>query len=177
MFPLETVDIFFYIVSTIIIVIAILTVTAKNVLQSAIFLIFSFIGTAVFYLMLHAEFNAIAQVMIYAGGVVIFVVFTILLTSRLGETSLPIKIPRSFIAAVISLSLVFVMWRFLLPDASLIRTLPGANSDFASLESIAIRLLGIDANGFVIAFELISVLLLVTLICSITIARKSKENK
>jgi NADH-quinone oxidoreductase subunit J len=68
MFPLETVDIFFYIVSTIIIVTAILTVTAKNVLQSAIFLIFSFIGTAVFYLMLHAEFNAIAQVMIYAGG-------------------------------------------------------------------------------------------------------------
>jgi NADH-quinone oxidoreductase subunit J len=42
---------------------------------------------------------------------------------------------------------------------------------------MALRLLSVQSDGFVIAFELISLLLLVTLICSITIARKSKDNK
>lgn len=177
MFPIEITDIFFYIVSALIIITAIFTVTAKNVLQSVIFLIFSFIGTAVFYLMLHAEFIAISQVMVYAGGVVIFVIFTILLTSRLGETNLSIKIPRTFISAIISLSLVFIMLRFLLQDSSLITSVPEAQNNYASLESMALRLLSVQSDGFVIAFELISLLLLVTLICSITIARKSKDNK
>lgn len=177
MFPTGTTDIFFYIVSALILITAVFTITVKNVLQSAIFLIFSFIATAVFYLMLHAEFIAIAQVMIYAGGVVIFVIFTILLTSHLGETTLSTKIPRTFISGVLALSFVFVMWRFLLQSPSLEQVLPGAQPNYASLESIAMRLLGIDSSGFVIAFELISILLLVTLICSITIARKSKDEK
>jgi len=177
MFPIEITDIFFYIVSALIIITAIFTVTAKNVLRSAIFLIFSFIGTAIFYLMLQAEFIAITQVMVYAGGVVIFVIFTILLTSHLGETIFSIKIPRTFISAVISLCLVFVMWHFLLHDSSLISSVPKAQGDYSSLQSIAMRLLSIQSNGFVIAFELISLLLLVTLICSITIARKSKDDK
>lgn len=177
MFPLELTDIFFYIVAAMILVTAIFTISVKNVLQSAIFLIFSFVATAILYLMLHAEFIAIAQVMVYAGGVVIFVVFTILLTSHLGESTLAIKIPRTFVAGLLSVTFVFVMWRFLLQDASLSTSLPAASPDYASLESIALRLLSIQPGGFVISFELISVLLLVTLICSITVARKSKDKK
>ena len=116
-FPLGGMDLAFYAVAFIILVTAVCTVAVKNILQSAVFLIFSFVATAILYLLLHAEFTALAQVMVYVGGVVIFVVFTILLTSRLGE------------------------------------------------------------DGFVIPFEVVSILLLMTLICAITIARKGKEDE
>ena len=82
-FPVGGMDIAFYAVAFIILVTAVCTVAVKNILQSAVFLIFSFVATAILYLLLHAEFTALAQVMVYVGGVVIFVVFTILLTSRL----------------------------------------------------------------------------------------------
>lgn len=165
-------DIVFYAVALLMIVASVVTITAKNLLRSAVFLIISFIGTAIFYLMLHAEFLAMAQIMVYAGGVVIFVVFTVLLTSHLGETAFNIKLPRNFIAAAISCGLLFTMVRFLF-KADLDAT-DAAASDYASLPSLALRLLSTDPAGFIIPFELVSFVLLVTLITAITIARKFK---
>lgn len=165
-------DIVFYAVALLMIVASVVTITAKNLLRSAVFLIISFIGTAIFYLMLHAEFLAMAQIMVYAGGVVIFVVFTVLLTSHLGETAFNIKLPRNFIAAAISCGLLFTMVRFLF-KADLDAT-DAAASDYASLPSLALRLLSTDPAGFIIPFELVSFVLLVTLVTAITIARKFK---
>lgn len=165
-------DIVFYAVALLMIVTSIVTITAKNLLRSAVFLIVSFIGTAIFYLMLHAEFLAMAQVMVYAGGVVIFVVFTVLLTSHLGETVFNINLPRNFIAAAISCGLLFTMVRFLF-KAEDIGT-ASATGDYASLPSLALRLLSTDPSGFIIPFELVSFVLLVTLVAAITIARKFK---
>lgn len=165
-------DIVFYAVALLMIVTSVVTITAKNLLRSAVFLIISFIGTAIFYLMLHAEFLAMAQIMVYAGGVVIFVVFTVLLTSHLGETAFNIKLPRNFIAAAISCGLLFTMVRFLF-KADLDAT-DAAASDYASLPSLALRLLSTDPAGFIIPFELVSFVLLVTLVAAITIARKFK---
>lgn len=170
------VDALFYAVAAAILITAILTVTVKNILQSAVFLIFSFVGTAVLYLMLHAEFIAMAQVMVYAGGVVIFMVFTILLTSHLGESTFSVKVPRIFLAFVFSGAFLFVMTRFLLQEP-VIPQGTDLSGDFSSLSSIAIRLLDVSPHGFVIPFEIISILLLITLVCSITIARKQKGEK
>lgn len=167
-------DIMFYAVAAAMIIAALITITAKNLLQSAVFLIVSFIGTAILYLMLHAEFIAMAQIMVYAGGVVIFVIFTILLTSHLGESSLNIKVPRNFIAIALSAGLLFTLVRFLLKAKDIQVATPTASSDYASLPSLALRLLSADPSGFIIPFELISFILLVALICAITIARKFK---
>ena len=71
-FPTGGMDLAFYVVALFILVTAVCTVAVKNILQSAVFLIFSFVGTAILYLLLHAEFTALAQVMVYVGGVVIF---------------------------------------------------------------------------------------------------------
>ena len=165
-FPTGGMDLAFYVVAFIILVTAVCTVAVKNILQSAVFLIFSFVATAILYLLLHAEFTALAQVMVYVGGVVIFVVFTILLTSRLGEDAFAVKIPRIFAAFALSIIFVLVMVKCLLP-------LEG----YASLKAFAFRLLGYGEDGFVIPFEVVSILLLMTLICAITIARKGKEDE
>ncbi|SHI29122.1 NADH dehydrogenase subunit J [Fibrobacter sp. UWP2] len=174
-FPLGGMDIAFYAVSIAMIIMAVMTVAVKNILQSAIFLIFSFVGTAILYLLLHAEFVALAQIMVYIGGVVIFVVFTILLTSHLGEDAFSTKIPRFFAAFTISISFVFVMIKCILPIPDLASGTSNAPEGFAGLEPFAMRLLGYGPDGFIIPFEIVSILLLMTLICAITIARKTKE--
>ncbi|SHK81737.1 NADH-quinone oxidoreductase subunit J [Fibrobacter sp. UWH4] len=176
-FPMGGMDLAFYLVAFIILVTAVCTVAVKNILQSAVFLIFSFVATAILYLLLHAEFTALAQVMVYVGGVVIFVVFTILLTSRLGEDAFSVKIPRIFAAFALSIIFVLVMVKCLLPIEGLSNGVVAAPEGYASLKAFALRLLGYGEDGFVIPFEVVSILLLMTLICAITIARKGKEEE
>ena len=176
-FPLGGMDLAFYAVAFIILVTAVCTVAVKNILQSAVFLIFSFVATAILYLLLHAEFTALAQVMVYVGGVVIFVVFTILLTSRLGEDAFAVKIPRVFAAFALSIIFVLVMVKCLLPIEGLSNGVVAAPEGYASLKAFALRLLGYGEDGFVIPFEVVSILLLMTLICAITIALKGKEDE
>lgn len=176
-FPTGGMDIAFYVVAFFMLVTAVCTVAVKNILQSAVFLIFSFVGTAILYLLLHAEFTALAQVMVYVGGVVIFVVFTILLTSRLGEDAFSVKIPRIFAAFALSIIFVLVMVKCLLPIEALSSSAVAAPEGYASLKAFAFRLLGYGEDGFVIPFEVVSILLLMTLICAITIARKGKEEE
>ena len=121
------------------------------------------------------EFIALAQVMVYVGGVVIFVVFTILLTSHLGEDAFSTKVPRLFTAFALSIAFVFVMIKCILPTSDLANGIVHSPADYSSLENFALRLLGYDQSGFIIPFEVVSVLLLMTLICAITVARRSKE--
>ena len=176
-FPMGGMDLAFYLVAFIILGTAVCTVAVKNILQSAVFLIFSFVATAILYLLLHAEFTALAQVMVYVGGVVIFRVFTILLTSRLGEDAFSVKIPRIFAAFALSIIFVLVMVKCLLPIEGLSNGVVAAPEGYASLKAFALRLLGYGEDGFVIPFEVVSILLLMTLICAITIARKGKEEE
>ena len=118
-FPMGGMDIAFYVVALVRLLTAVCCVAVKNILQSAVFLIFSFVTTAILYMLMHAEFIALAQVMVYVGGVVIFVVFTILLTSHLGEDAFSTKMPRIFTAFVLSIAFVFVMVKCVLPTPDL----------------------------------------------------------
>ena len=169
-FPMGGMDIAFYAVAIVMLVTAVFTVAVKNILQSAVALIFSFVATAILYLLLHAEFIALAQVMVYVGGVVIFVVFTILLTSHLGEDAFSTKIPRIFAAFALSIAFVFVMVKCILPVESLSSGVVRAPEGYSGLEQFSLRLLGYGPDGFIIPFEVVSVLLLMTLICAITVA-------
>ena len=58
---------------------AVLVVTRRNVVQSAIFLITALLATAGIFLQLHAEFLFIVQVILYAGGIMVLFVFVIML--------------------------------------------------------------------------------------------------
>ncbi|PWJ71965.1 MULTISPECIES: NADH-quinone oxidoreductase subunit J [unclassified Fibrobacter] len=176
-FPHSGVDIAFYAVAFVMIVMAICTVAVKSVLKSAVFLIFTFVGTAILYMLLQAEFIALAQIMVYVGGVVIFVVFTILLTSHLGEDNFSVNIPRISAAFILSAAFIAVMVKCLLPMPELVSMQAAAPEGFASLKSFALRLLDYGPNGFIIPFEIVSVLLLMTLIAAVTIAHKEKEEK
>lgn len=171
---IEFSDIVFYLAGAFMVFSALLTVLSKNVLHSAIFLIASFLGTAVLYILLHAEFMAVAQIMVYVGGVVVFILFAILLTSQLGEESFSVKIPRKFIAAIISLSTLFLFAQTIFS----LENMPLKEPENISLATYAMRLLSPAENGLLIPFELISILLLMSLVASIALAKHSnREDK
>jgi len=161
-------DMLFYITAVIMVAGALLTVLVKNILHSAIALIGTFFSSAVLYFLLSAEFVAVAQVMVYIGGVVVFVVFTILLTSRLGEKALEASKLRKVLAAIFSM-VVAVLAAMLLKEVGGLEQI--AAEDFSSLDAIGKRLLSSEESGFLLPFEAISLLLLISLIGAVTIAR------
>src|SRR5882672_3626420 len=73
--------ILFYIFGAITIVSAILVITQKNVVHSAVFLASTLLSVAGIFLTLHAEFLAGVQVIVYVGGILVLFVFVIMLIS------------------------------------------------------------------------------------------------
>src|ERR1700733_16322983 len=69
----------FHFFAALAIISAILVVTRRNVVQSAIFLITALLATAGIFLQLHAEFLFIVQVILYAGGIMVLFIFVIML--------------------------------------------------------------------------------------------------
>ena len=79
---LETVV--FYFLAVFISVCSILTVTTRHMVRSATYLLFTLFGTAGIYFLLGYTFLGSVQIMVYAGGIVVLYVFSILLTSGEG---------------------------------------------------------------------------------------------
>jgi len=167
-------DILFYMVAIVMVAGALFTVAVKNILHSAVALIATFFCSAVLYFLLSAEFIAVAQVMVYIGGVVVFIVFTILLTSSLGERTLETSSLRKCIAVIFSL-VVAALAVIILKEIG--ETPQEATENFASLAEIGKRLLSPDKSGFLLPFEAISLLLLISLIGAVIIARTHREDK
>src|ERR1700681_1364034 len=69
----------FYFFAALAVISAVLVVTRRNVVQSAIFLITALLATAGIFLSLHAEFLFIVQEILYAGGIMVLFVFVIML--------------------------------------------------------------------------------------------------
>lgn len=171
-------DILFYIVAVFMIFAALLAVVSKNILRNAIFLIATFIGTAVLYLMLQSEFMAMAQIMLYVGGVVVFIIFAILLTSRLGEDYLSTPKSQKIGALFLAMTFLAITLNFLIQNSNLLKNVSNATPADSSLSAYGIRLLSYAPDGFLLSFEIISILLFMTLVIAITIAKKDdKEEK
>lgn len=78
--------ILFYILATIIIGGAIMAVTSLKIFRAAIYLLFSLIGIAGLYFWLNYEFLAAVQIVVYVGGIVVLIIFSIFLTHGSGKT-------------------------------------------------------------------------------------------
>lgn len=169
--------IIFYIIAFLMVVSAVATVAVKNMLHSALFLIATFFSTAVLYLTMQAEFIAIAQVLVYIGGVVILVLFTVLLTSQLGEAAFISSGLRKYMAALIAGGFLVLILSLLNAATGLGVSAPLALANYANLEVIGERLLRADAQGFILPFEIISLLLLTAMIGAIVIARREKPEE
>ncbi len=165
---LETV--IFYFLAAFITVFSLLTVTTTRMVRSATYLLFVLFGTAGIYFLLGYTFLGSIQIMVYAGGIVVLYVFSILLTS--GEGDKAIKLKRSkfiaglgtTIAGAIIVLFITLKHKFL------------ATTDLKPIEisfsTIGQQMFSSDKYGYLLPFEAVSLLLLACIVGGLLIARK-----
>ena len=161
---LETVV--FYFLAVFISVCSILTVTTRHMVRSATYLLFTLFGTAGIYFLLGYTFLGSVQIMVYAGGIVVLYVFSILLTS--GEGDRTTKLKRSKLLAGLGATIIVVF--ITLKHKFLVTT------DLVPLEinikTIGHSMLSSDKFGYLLPFEAVSILLLACIVGGLVIARK-----
>ncbi|MGC8780447.1 MAG: NADH-quinone oxidoreductase subunit J family protein [Anaerolineae bacterium] len=158
-------QIFFILLGLLTLAAALMVVTSRNLLHSALWLIAAFFGIAGIFILLHAEFLAIVQVLIYIGAISTLIIFAIMLTRRLMDPQQPRfnsqwRLVGGF-AALLFVSLAAVATRVAWPVAA------------GALPADPIGRLGADFVGpYTVPFEVASVLLVVAMIGAIIIARE-----
>jgi NADH-quinone oxidoreductase subunit J len=162
----------FFVFSVMIVVFSILTVTSRRILRAATFLLFVLVSTAGLYFMLRFNFLAAIQLTLYAGGIVVLIIFSILLTSQIGaKLEVPSVMKRIYAlvaAAAGAILCIITILQFQFPMAPV----PLEGTD---VTTIGFALLSTDKYGYSLPFEVISVLLLASMIGAIVIAKKRKD--
>jgi len=153
---------------------SIMMVTRKNPIHCALWLIVAFFSLAVIYLTLQAQFIAIAQVMVYAGAIMMLIIFVIMLIQleveglKRGRLS-GAKIIGAFITVILFLEVAAVLITFNTSTAKTV-AVRGAE-DMGSVASVGYALYG----KFLFPFEVASILLLVGVVGAVVLARRRKD--
>lgn len=153
---------------------ALMTVTVRNMIHAALWLVVSLFGIAIVYVLLNAGFLAVAQVVIYIGAIAILVIFAIMLTRKMAADVGPqINSNWGWGAALAAGLFAALFWIF--------RSWPGINTAAQPLPEGRDYVLQLGEallapNQYLLVFEVASVLLLAALIGSIMIARVRKDS-
>jgi NADH-quinone oxidoreductase subunit J len=89
-------QIMFLLFSAVIVIFSVLTVTSRRILRAAVFLLFVLVATSGLYFMLNYQFLAAIQLTLYAGGIVVLIIFSILLTSHISQRFEPVGLKIRF---------------------------------------------------------------------------------
>jgi NADH-quinone oxidoreductase subunit J len=152
------------------IVAAISSVVSKKMLRSVIYLLFVLIGAAGIYFLIDYNFLAAIQLTIYAGGIIVLIIFSVLLVHHIEMKLEMAKLSRKIIvgiACIVGLGL------FLNTIYSHQFTVVENNNSITTAE-VGLKLLNTDEGGFILPFEVISVLLLAAMIGAIIIAKGNR---
>ena len=141
----------------------------KTTINSALWLVVTMLALAVLFIMLHAEFIGVLQVMVYAGAIVVLFLFVIMLLNLRGgnmgaETQPVLKVLGAAVVIAATLKL-----------ASVLRGAPREwaqiPEDFGQVKPIGLALY----TDYVLAFELAGVLLLAGIVGAVILAKKTLD--
>ena len=177
-------DIAFWVISVSTIIAGLAVVFMKDVFRAALFLVVAFLGTAGLFVLLRAEFLAVVQVIIYVGAISVLILFAILMTrdTEQGSPSTRLRYPAGGVALLFRGAAIFVSfnsdWVLLteflqggvgetpgLSEA----TVAKVNEVYADTVPVIASLL---LRDYVLAFEVVSVLLLAAVIGALALVRE-----
>ena len=160
---------FFLLVGAVSLAAALGVVMSRQPVHSALFLLTNFASLAVLYVTLDAQFLAAAQVIVYAGGIVILILFVIMLIG--GDTNDFSAAQRAWSRTVgVALGVILLLT---ISYSVLSRTIAPAEEAAALLQGGVPRAVGMALfTDYVLPFELIAILLLVALIGALVLGRQ-----
>src|SRR5437773_9993133 len=161
--------IIFYIISAFILGAGLLAMTTRKIFRSAIWLLFSLIGIAALYFWLQVEFIAAVQIVVYVGGIVVLIIFSIFLTQQSGK-EMPKQPLRRIIFSALATLFGFGLTYLQISNYGF---QPSAINFNWSVAQIGTQMLSTAKDGYALPFEVVSMLLLAAMIGCIVIAIKS----
>jgi NADH-quinone oxidoreductase subunit J len=162
-------QIMFYLISAFILGTGIIAVTTRRIFRSAIWLLFSLGGIAGLFFWMQLEFLAAVQIIVYVGGIVVLIIFSIFLTQQAGN-EMPKPVMGRAVFSALSVLLGFAFVYSLIYEHSF-----AANSTEtlnATVNAIGSQMLSTTEHGYILPFEVVSILLLASMIGCIVIALK-----
>ena len=166
----------FYTLAPLILGLGIMVVSARSAVHSVVFLVVNFLLVAVLYVILGAEFVAVIQVLVYAGGIVVLYLFVVMLVNlkreseqfsdprRLGK--LGTLLAGAVLAQVIGIAV------YSSARGTTQAVTGGLGSDTPFLTGNTEQLGWVLYTSYLIPFELASMLLLVAMVGAIVLAKK-----
>jgi NADH-quinone oxidoreductase subunit J len=149
---------------------AILVITRRNPVNSALFLIVNFIALSGLYLTLHAQFVAIIQILVYAGAIMVLVLFVIMLLNLQNEERLREKRTWSQYFGVLLTALLLVL---IIAPISHIAPYAFTSVSPSAPEIGTVEYLGtILYTSYLFPFEMTSILLLAAMVGAVVLAKK-----
>jgi NADH-quinone oxidoreductase subunit J len=169
--------ILFYIFAAVAVISAVLLITRKNVVHSAVCLAATLLSVAGIFLTLHAEFLAGVQVIVYVGGILVLFVFVIMLISvekAIHERQVGRGWLIGLIASLLLVSeLVFVVWK---GRDSLVLAKPNEPVESALGLAGNSQLVGEGLyTTYLLPFEIASILLLVAIVGAVALAKRKTQ--
>jgi len=159
----------FYVFAFITVASAFVVVSTRNIIYAAFSLLFTFFGVAGLYALLHADFLAVTQILIYVGGILVLLLFGVMLTNKVVSVDLKTgtlqTIPALVIVAIVAGSLAALFY-------SSWKDVPAPSTEPVTITRTLGEML---MTGYLLPFEVASVVLLVALIGAATTARRTRK--
>jgi NADH-quinone oxidoreductase subunit J len=165
-------SIMFYLISAFILTTGLLAVTTTKIFRSAIWLLFSLVGVASLYFWMQLDFIAAVQIVVYVGGIVVLIIFSIFLTQQSG-TQMKKPLAGRIIFSALTTLFGFAFSYMLINKFGFNEFQQSPFS--ASVSEMGTQLLSTTEHGYILPFEVVSMLLLASMIGCIVIAIKDRS--
>lgn len=172
---MSTTQVIFLITAGVTLVAALMTVSARKMMHAALWLVLALMGVAVLFALLQTSFFAVVQVLVYIGAIAILIIFSVMLTRHTIQEQQR-RVTRFWWLAALLALMVFVV---------LVVTLSGWQGFYPVQQAVhdhpedigALGLALVEPTGFVIPFEVASLLLLAALVGAVFIAIERKGGR
>ena len=159
----------FYILASVAVLSALMVIWSRNVIHSAIYLVLAFLCVAGVYVVLRAEFVAVVQGFVYAGGIVVLFLFVIMLVNLRDALGPRVRV-HATVSAVVGLAAMAALLY--------VATTGGLQSTWSRGMDLSAQGGNLQQIGwalysdYLLPFEIASILLLVAMIGAIVLARQ-----
>jgi len=153
---------------------SLLVIFARSTLHSALWMVLSFFMVAVVYVLLHAQFLAMLQVIVYAGAIMMFVVYAIMMLNLRQETKVKSASRISKIIGVGSLIVLFLELMLVSLGHNL-SAIQGPVSDqlVANYGRVAV-ISNFLFSDYLLPFEVVSILLTAGVVGAVVLAKRER---
>ena len=164
----------FYVIAAFILGFAVLVISTRDTVHSVLFLVLDFLFVAALYVLLGAQFLAVIQILVYAGGIVVLYLFVVMLVNLKrppeahSDPHRRTKLGFGLAAAVLVELGVIAAYGYARPAAAIAAPATAAIPVSGNTEQVGWLLY----TSYLIPFEIASMLLLVAMIGAIVLAKR-----